>query len=330
MKKMILTLLAVFLVLAGVLPTAAPAQAAVCGTSTVVNLLAGQTIPAGTVTISNDASNLYVTISTQDGWLLKQTHLSVRDSLASIPQTKNGNPKIGNFEFQTSHNPYVTEFTYTIPKSIWVTDAFRNVTVAAHAEVVKVDGNGSIVASETGWGQGDQFNPKGSWAMYISYTWQECTIVVVDSKTETAFAYGAGKATCFDQYEVSNRWGWTNGPLSEGSYTFDLYAGAAQCNTSKGTKVGTLSVNYNNGTATITYQMVGSNPTTNLPYTLTETHLYVGSAPLPSKDGEYTVAPGQYPYINAELNTTSRTYTVSGLTNSIYIVAHGTVAGFPK
>ena len=77
--------------------------------------------------------------------------------------------------------------------------------------------------------------------------------------------------------------------------------------------------------------MTGSNPATGLNYTLTETHLYVGSEPLArNKQGEPTVAPGQFPYTNPELNAASSTYTVSGLSGNIYVVAHATLAGFPK
>jgi hypothetical protein len=335
MKKMLFAVAALAILFGLAVTPAAPVQAQAnqfCGVPQVVELLAGQTIPAGTVTIANDANNLYVTFSTAGtGWFISETHLHVADSLASIPQTKTGNPKIGNFDYQSSHNPYVTEYTYTIAKSRWITDAFKNVTVAAHAVVVKLDEAGNVIASETGWGKGDQFNIKGSWAMYVSYTWQDCITVVKETKTETAFAFGGDLAKCFDQFDVSNRWGWSNGPLAEGSYTFDLYAGAGQCDLSKGTKVGTLSVVYSNGTATVIYQMAGVNSDTNMPYALTETHLYVGSEPLArNKQGESTVAPGQFPYINAELNTSSRSYTVSGLSGEIYVVAHATVAGFPK
>ena len=80
---------------------------------------------------------------------------------------------------------------------------------------------------------------------------------------------------------------------------------------------------YSNGTATVTY-------TTTAPYFLTEPHLYVGSAILPSDNGEFTVAPGQYGNVN-EYDypyPTTKTYTVSGLTGPVYVVAHATVGGF--
>jgi hypothetical protein len=334
MKKMLFVLVAFAMLFGLAGAPAASAQVAAslyCGVPQVVDLLAGQSIPAGTVTIANDANNLYITYNTEGtGWYLSETHLHVADSLASIPQTKNGNPKIGNFDYQASHNPFLTEYTYTISKSQKIIDGFKNVVVAAHAVVVKLNESGSVIANETGWGKGDQFNVKGSWAMFINYTWQDCNTNVKETKTETAFAFGGDYAKCFDQFDVSNRWGWSNGPLTEGSYIFDIYASAGQCNLSKGTKVGTLNVNYSNGTAEVTYQLGGSNPETGLPYTLTETHLYVGNEPLARNNGEFTVAPGQFPYINSELFTTSRTYTVTGLNGEIYIVAHATVGGFSK
>ncbi|UCC54331.1 MAG: hypothetical protein JSV68_10255, partial [Anaerolineaceae bacterium] len=128
-----------------------------------------------------------------------------------------------------------------------------------------------------------------------------------------------------------NRWGWTNGPLAAGSYEFDVYAGAGRCDLTKGTLVGTLSVDYDGSTATVSFNTSGTNPDTGLPYTMVETHLYVGSELLATDvNGDFTVAPGQYLTIHDELaNVTSDSYTISGLSGDIYVVAHATVAGFP-
>jgi hypothetical protein len=112
--------------------------------------------------------------------------------------------------------------------------------------------------------------------------------------------------------------GWSNGPLSAGNYTFYIYAGAAQCNLSKGKKVGTLTVNYNGSKATITYNMYAGN-------TMTETHLYVGNDKLPKKNGQYTVSPGQYPYSHTLNNATTDQYVITGLSGKIYVVAHAVV-----
>ncbi|MBA7477366.1 hypothetical protein ES707_12775 [subsurface metagenome] len=147
--------------------------------------------------------------------------------------------------------------------------------------------------------------------------------VCFPTKCETAYAYYDGDcdgddcATCFSEYGFSN-WGWTNGPLepSEDDYTFDIYAGAGSCDPLDGEWIGELTVNYDGSTAYVFYDITGSG------YTMDETHLYVGSDPLPSKNGGYTVSPGQYPYKHDLDNKTTDEYTVTGLSGDIYIVAH--------
>lgn len=319
--------------------SAAGAQVEYCGEPEVVTLWAGQTIDAGTVTVANDENYLYVTFTTANGWLLSETHLHVAASLEGIPQTNKGNPKIGNFAYQTTHNPYATEFTYTIAKADLPLDENNStLVIAAHAAVVMVDGDGNVIASETGWGDGEPFVERGSWAMYFQYTWQDCNGGGGDEYgTETAFAYGGDYATCFLTLDLNgdgtfdfNRWGWTNGPLAEGSYVFDIYAGAGQCDLDKGTFVGTLTIEYYAGTAEVTYLMTETDAYTGMAYTMIETHLYAGSDILPTNNGAYTVAPGQYPTIHGDLEyVTSDSYTITGLSGEIYVVAHATVYGFP-
>jgi len=133
---------------------------------------------------------------------------------------------------------------------------------------------------------------------------------------DTAFAYDGDVATCFLYIDKlgSNRWGWTNGPLGPGTYTFDVYAGAGQCDLSKGTLVGTVTVDYDGSTATVTYNI-------NPDCTMSEAHVYVGSIQLPEKDGSPTVAPGQYP----ASGTTAGPYEVSDLSGDIYVIAHAVV-----
>ncbi|MGB3562281.1 MAG: hypothetical protein WBH85_02525 [Thermoanaerobaculia bacterium] len=323
--------------------TMAPASAETCGTSMDVILFAGQTIDAGTVTVENDDAYLYVTFTAENGWLLSETHLHVADSLAGIPTNKKGNPKIGNFAYQRSYDPLAATLTdniYTIPKANLSLDDNNSVTIAAHAVVMQIDDDGVIVESETGWADGTRFVDRGSWATYFQYIWQDC-----DNNgggggesTETGFAFGDEYATCFINADFDgdsaddgfNRWGWSNGLLSAGSYTFGIYAGAGKCDLSKGTYVGDLYIVYEGGTATVTFQMTGIDANTLVPYNLVETHLYIGSEPLPRNGDDYTVAPGQYPTIHGDLeNVASDTYTVSGLSGDIYVVAHATVAGFP-
>lgn len=140
-----------------------------CGDPVVTNLIAGQNMTSGSITVQNDADSVYVTFTTSGGWVLGKTHLYVGE-LADMPATPNGNPQIGNFPYQHTFDPYVTSDTYAIALS----DLPECFIVAAHAETHLLDGNGDVIQSETSWGQGTQFNESGSWAMYSSYCVQEC------------------------------------------------------------------------------------------------------------------------------------------------------------
>jgi hypothetical protein len=304
-------------------------------------LYAGQTIVAGTVSVEVVGTDLTVTYNTTDGWELTETHLWVGDDLANMPQTRQGNPQIGNFPYQSGDITGATTYTFSVPLSVlnFLCPADnKDYYVAAHAALRKPDGSGGY-QTETGWADGDRFVERGMWGTYFTITLTcECTQPPVGSNCETAFAYAGGtnaagddSTTCFlnidedsDGIGDFNRWGWTNGAIGDGSYSWAIYAGAGQCDTSKGTLVGTLSVNYSAGTANVTY-------TTNSPYSMNETHLYVGNEILPRDvNGDYTVAPGQYPTIHEGLNgATTDSYTVTGLSGTVYVVAHGVVCGFP-
>lgn len=131
-----------------------------------------------------------------------------------------------------------------------------------------------------------------------------------------------GAERCFDQDDFS-RWGWTNGPFGEGTHTFDIYAGAGQCDISKGELAGTVTVEYSGGTVDVTYESNGD-------FVFTETHLYVGNDMYPQqkRGNRYvnTVAPGQYPEKHGNLdNVLEDSYTVYNLEGEIWVIAHGVV-----
>lgn len=172
------------------------------------------------------------------------------------------------------------------------------------------------VQEETAWGAGQGFEGS-NWAMYFEYAIQ-CEDGGGGS-CETAFAYGGDDNDCFQNFGFS-RWGWSNGPLAaqSSSYSFPIYAGAGQCVISNGTLVGTLTINYDGATATITYNM-------DTGYTMDETHLFVGDYRFPLKNSVPTVAPGQYPDQHNLSDATSDTYTVNGLSGDIYVIAHAVV-----
>jgi len=97
-------------------------------------LRAGQTIPIGSVLITNTEENIMVTYQTTDGWELKHTHVNLSGSLEEVPQSEGGTPINGQFTTQTAHDPAVTTYTYTFPLSDYAD--LEQVYILTHAEAV--------------------------------------------------------------------------------------------------------------------------------------------------------------------------------------------------
>ncbi|MCO4763490.1 MAG: hypothetical protein KC502_18380 [Myxococcales bacterium] len=303
-----------------------------------VTLLAGQTIDVGTVCTAINGDNVDVTYSTTGGWGIYEAHLWAGTSLADMPQNKKGNPKIGNFPYNDSDLGGVTSHTISVPLSTFGLDATMTscdpVTafIASHAVVKKDNGDGTF-QGETAWGAGTRMVQKGSWATYFSMI-----LVCTDDEEpeepsvgtcETAFARTADGSNCFLDMDYNgdgegdfNRWGWTLGPLTAGSYSFDIYGGAGQCDTTKGTLVGKLNVDYDGSTVTATFATLSG-------FAMNEVHLYAGSDPLPKdKDGDYTVAPGQYTVVTEfDSDKTSYSADVATAGGAVYVTAHAVVCG---
>ncbi|RZW42485.1 MAG: T9SS type A sorting domain-containing protein [Flavobacteriaceae bacterium] len=147
---------------------------------------------------------------------------------------------------------------------------------------------------------------------------------------ETAFAFlntdddplaVDNQSTCF--IPQFNRWGWTtfldfSEDTGQSSYTLDIYAGAGQCDLSKGSDVGSVTVTYNeDSTITFNYSLEG--------FLLSEAHIYVGTEPYPTNNsGAETVAPGQYTFTDSDFGEVAdytATLPVEG--TGFYIIVHG-------
>ena len=140
------------------------------------NLWAGQNIDVGTVSVWNDAENLYVKYETTDDWYLTETHLHVATALGDIPQTKTGNPIPGHFDYPMEYDPPVQENTNVINLEDCGFEVGDELYIAAHAVVQKVITEApyyasTVVQEETAWGAGDNF-PGNNWAMYFTYVVQ--------------------------------------------------------------------------------------------------------------------------------------------------------------
>jgi hypothetical protein len=131
------------------------------GTTTTTNIMAGQTIVAGTVTVTDDQDlgTLTVTYQLNNGWYMKEAHLHA-GTVANIPSGNSGNPRIGSFAHKKTNIAAGTQTcTFVVPLSGLPTDV---IILAAHASITGP-------SNETGWGQGTQINDGGSWAMRFDH-----------------------------------------------------------------------------------------------------------------------------------------------------------------
>jgi hypothetical protein len=136
-----------------------------CGQITETALLAGQSIPVGSVIVENDDQYLYVTYQTDGNWLITETHLDVATRPEDLKQTSKGNAVPGRFAYKSEHNPAVDTVTHSIDLADWPSGT--QLFLAAHSVVV------SAYGSETAWGEGLDF-PGDNWAMYFSHDVQSC------------------------------------------------------------------------------------------------------------------------------------------------------------
>jgi hypothetical protein len=152
--------------------------------------------------------------------------------------------------------------------------------------------------------------------------------------SETAFARPSDGSNCFIKEGFSNSWGWRlemDGTRS-GTYEYNVWAGAGQCNTDAGEMVGKVTVDYNAETK----QCIGVYESTG-GYTLQEFQFYCGGDPYPKTQngkGEPTVAPGQYPCKQVE--TESETHDTCVVKNvqpkdgKIHAIAHAVSCDEPE
>lgn len=303
-----------------------------CGTQT-YKLTAGRTIEAGSVVISNDASNLYVTVTSYAGFQNEQENIKMW--LGTDLSLLNGGglerPSAGGFPYKTtvtSGNTYTfTVALNAIPFYDVTKCGLQALYAVVHVDALVSDGNGGTSA-ETAFG-GDTPGSGNAWWFYAVYTPQCCETPPPPpaEKLGTAFAKGGYVFTTDKKSNpenlpslglTRNRWGWAINLVSPGSYTFDLYVGAGLNFTSKGLKAGTVAIDFDGTQATVTYNLSTG-------YSIEEAHVYAGDLK-PS-----TIAPGQYGntyYFDPYATTHTSTYYVSD-TNSdgVWFIAHAVAYG---
>ena len=277
-------------------------------------LFAGQTLDAGQVCVDNTASRLLVTYRTANGWTLDEMHLFIGKSLSEIPQTRTGNPQVGQFPLSATATG-AAEYTFDLPLGDHGVYG-ESLVIAAHAVVMKTQSDGGI-RKETGWANGTRMVAKGNWATYFTYVVQVPPVVGACKSTETAFAFG--DMTLDELGTGINRWGWqiTVDGVQGLSGSKPLYAGAGRNDISKATLVGQLNCQYSGSQLSVTY-------ITNGGYSLKETHVDAGNSYVA------TGAPGQFGNTHGSLpfGTTVDSHTINVAdvdADGIFLVAHATI-----
>jgi peptidoglycan/xylan/chitin deacetylase (PgdA/CDA1 family) len=145
-----------------------PTISSTCGTATTWVLSDG-TRTVGSVSVDNDASNIYVTyaVPTQHWWL-SDSRLAVAKSASAIPKDDTGQPSPWDFTLAQTHEPPVTSFTYTVPISSVGVGTGQTAYIAAFAGVVH-----PVVES----------NYEGSWEWIVMWG------LTSQSSTETIHSY---------------------------------------------------------------------------------------------------------------------------------------------
>ncbi len=312
---------------AGLLALAAvPAQAAgdpvlsvTSGTNGCYALLAGQTIDAGVVCfVVNDNDTLDVTYATSDGWELTEAHLWVGEDQDGYPMAKNGNPKIGNFPYNSGNITGTTVYTFSVPLGN-VQKFFDlgelgdscgkagTLYAMAHAAVRLVDGGGNVIQTETGWSEGEGAVQKGSWATRSAITLK----VTCDDGPppppptlgqETAMMFGnivlndGTDGICLEFVDTSkpkdgiadtwvdtfdsNRWGWQAGPLSTTGGVAANGVYVQEIWAAAGNNVLTKGTHVGDVTINVTDGNVTVTPVLFEGFGAKETHIYIGTTPV--------------------------------------------------
>jgi hypothetical protein len=263
---------------------------------------------------------LEVRYSTNDGWNLMSVDLWIGPTLASMPDTRKGDPKPRKFPYR-AHRIRDDEWSVVVPfaaigytcgdTSAWY--------AAAHAIVKKQHGRKRFMV-ESAWSGDTRFRDKrGHWATY--------TTIVIDCEnggppppppppaSHPAFAYDPS-SECLSSY--SEPPGWTTPIFDSGTYVFGLLADPSDCDPAGLTAVGTVTLVYDGvSEATVTFE-------TTAPYTMNLAAVFysdVAYAPASSDPNTYTVT-------QTLSGATTYTFTISDFQPFSYFVAQASVDGF--
>jgi hypothetical protein len=253
-----------------------------CGTGSTFDLIAGQYTDNGSVTIYNDATKLYVTVYSSNGFdPTKPENIKMWFGTTLIFDDR---PAAGQLPFKVTETSDTHTFEFLL--SSFALTCGTPIYVIVHADVPGATAFGGGTA-----GSGS------AWWYYMQYTIQCCDPQPPPTgftHNETAFAKGGYVFTTDPKSNpeslqslrlTKNRWGWAiNLPAYPvGPVVCDIWAGAGLNKTSNGVKAGALTVSWDGSQVVATYTMLPG-------FGMTEVHMYAGDLK------PTTCAPGQYGY----------------------------------
>ena len=140
----------------------------------------------------------------------------------------------------------------------------------------------------------------------------------VNKGCDTAFMFGEYELNEDFEGIEAERWGWANFVKGDGTYTYDLWTGAGQNNTSAGTLVGEVTYIVDGDDVQVTIDLAEGN-------SLAETHIYLDG------DEPAVNGPGQYGNTNEGMEENSIVYNLEvkdiNEDGSFWIVVHAEVCG---
>lgn len=219
-------------------------------------LWAGKHNDAGTVTITNDDDNIYVTYNTNETADLGEVHVYIWDDLSQIPSKR---PSPGHADY-VAENINADSYTVVMPADISCGSTFY---ISTHAALVGNDTDGDEAGSgdnsgETAYAGGadapDCFDgQKGAWWGYATYT-VECFYNISGTVYEDGDNSGdmeAGEDTfggiTVTLYDADGNVVATTTTNADGSYLFEHVPGGADYTVVSGDPSGDYAANENAG-----------------------------------------------------------------------------------
>lgn len=164
-----------------------------CGEPVACTLIAGQSIDAGTVTVRNDATHLYVEVYSKAGFQDVEENIKMWIG-TELPKKR---PPAGHFPYKVTESS--NKYTFGIPLSSidgWDVSCGENAEpfyIIVHADVLTESGS-----KETAFGGCISGDTKGAWWYYMEYKVQCC------DEDDYAFMYkGADYVTCFNDGSIN-------------------------------------------------------------------------------------------------------------------------------